>query len=575
MTTEAVTKKKKNPILAYIPILEWLPKYNRKYLSVDLIAGVSVWALMVPQALGYAGVAGVPTQYGLYAAFAGLLFYAIFGTSRQVITGPSSTVAAVTGAAVLSVASSGSDEAIALAAAMALLAGIFYLILGFLRMGWISNFLAASVLSGFIAGIALDVAIGQLDNLLGIVVEDGNSWQELLWSIQALPTLNVTAAVIGIASLAILFALKKWMPKIPGALVVVVLGIAVVAIFSLQDTIDIVGEVPTGLPPFGLPDMSVVMDNLSIVILGAVGVVLVGFSESLAASRMYATKYHYDTSTDQEMVAQGFANAGSGLLSGFGVNGSLSKSGANDSAGGKTEMASLFQSFLILLTLLFLAALFTDLPEAVLGAIVIAAVLPLIEWEEFKRLYRIQRAEFWLAMAALLGVLTFGTLQGVIIGVGLALLLLIARASRPYIPVLGRKPEHEVYHHIEDYPDYETVPGLAVVRFEGDLYFATASALRERIRELVVGADPPVKDVVIDMVAVSFTDIEGADMIKTVTEEMGRDGIQVHLAQVHSAVLAFLKEDGVDQVVGHENIHEDVNAAVVAITEGRNNTEET
>ena len=174
MTTEAVTKKKKNPILAYIPILEWLPKYNRKYLSVDLIAGVSVWALMVPQALGYAGVAGVPTQYGLYAAFAGLLFYAIFGTSRQVITGPSSTVAAVTGAAVLSVASSGSDEAIALAAAMALLAGIFYLILGFLRMGWISNFLAASVLSGFIAGIALDVAIGQLDNLLGIVVEDGN-----------------------------------------------------------------------------------------------------------------------------------------------------------------------------------------------------------------------------------------------------------------------------------------------------------------------------------------------------------------------------------------------------------------
>ena len=563
----ATTATKKNPILSYIPILDWLPKYQMKWLSGDLIAGVSVWALMVPQALGYAEVAGVPSQYGLYAAFAGLLFYAIFGTSRQVITGPSSTVAAVTGAAVLSVASSGSDEAIALAAAMALFAGIIYLIMGIFRMGWISNFLAASVLAGFIAGIAIDVAIGQLDNLLGITVADGNSWQELVWSIQALPTLNITATVIGISSLAILFALRKWVPKIPGALVVVVLGILAVVIFNLEEVIDIVGEVPTGMPSIGLP--AITLDQLPIALIGAVGVVLVGFSETLAAGRLYASKYHYDTSTNQEMIAEGFANAGSGLLSGFGVNGSLSKSGANDGAGAKTEMASLFQALLVLLTMLFLAALFTDLPQAVLGAIVIAAVLPLIEWGEFKRLLRVQRAEFWLAMAALVGVLTFGTLQGVIIGVGISLLLLIARASRPYIPVLGRKPEHEVYHHLSDYPDYETVPGLIVMRFEGDLYFATASALRERIRELVIDADPPVKDIVIDMVAVSITDIEGADMIRTVTEEMGREGIQVHLAQVHKSVLDFLKADGVGEILGAEYVHEDVFTAVELIKQNQ------
>ena len=559
------TQKKDQPgfLGRYVPILHWLPKYQMKWLSGDLIAGVSVWALMVPQALGYADVVGVPSQYGLYAAFAGLLFYAIFGSSRQVITGPSSTVAAVTGAAVLSVASAGSDEAIALAAAMALFAGIIYLILGIFRMGWVSNFLAASVLAGFIGGIAIDVAIGQLDNLFGFTVADGNSWQELVWSIQALPTLNITATVIGVSSLAILFGLRKWAPKIPGALVVVILGILAVVIFNLQEVIDIVGEVPTGLPSIGLP--AITLDQLPIAIVGAIGVVLVGFSETLAAGRLYASKYHYDTSTDQEMIAEGFANAGSGLLSGFGVNGSLSKSGANDTSGAKTEMASLFQALLVLLTMLFLAALFTDLPQAVLGAIVISAVLPLIEWGEFKRLWRVQRAEFWLAMAALLGVLTFGTLQGVIIGVGISLLLLIARASRPYIPVLGRKPEHEVYHHLTDYPDYETVPGLIVVRFEGDLYFATASALRERIRELVVDADPPVKDIVIDMVAVSVTDIEGADMIRTVTEEMGRDGIQIHLAQVHKSVLDFLKEDGVGEVLGPEYVHEDVFAAVEAI----------
>ena len=564
--TTASSKKKKSALVRFIPILDWLPKYKMKWLSVDLIAGLSVWALMVPQALGYAAVAGVPSQYGLYAAFAGLLMYAIFGTSRQLVTGPSSTVAAVTGAAVLAVATSGSDEAIALAAAMALVAGLIYLVMGIFRMGWVSNFLAASVLSGFIAGIAIDVAIGQLDNVFGVTVADGNSWQELLWTIQALPDLNVPTTVIGISALVLLFALRKWVPKIPGALVAVVLGIAVVAIFNLDEVgVAIVGEVPTGLPPFGLPDITV--DQLGTVIAGAIGIVLVGFSETLAAGRLYATKYHYDVSTDQEMIAQGAANAFSGLISGFGVNGSLSKSGANDSAGGKTEMASLFQALLVLLTMLFLAALFTDLPEAVLGAIVISAVLPLIEVDELKRLFHVQQAEFWLAMAALLGVLTFGTLQGVFIGVGLSLFLLIARASKPRIPVMGRKPGHEVYHRIDDYPDYETVPGLVVLGFDGTLYFATADALRERIREVIVDADPPVKDIVIDLAAVSFTDTEGADMIETVTEEMDRAGIQIHLAHVHSQVLTFLKEVGTDEVVGTDNIHGDVYDAVNTIKE--------
>jgi len=560
----ATEEKDKSALQRYIPILDWLPKYEWGGLPLDLIAGVSVWALMVPQALGYAAIAGVPAQNGLYAAFAGLLFYAIFASSRHVVTGPSSTVAAVVGAAVLSVATAGSDDAVALAAAMAIFAGIIYLILGIFKMGWVSNFLAASVLSGFIAGIAIDVAIGQLDNLFGVVVADGNSWQELLWSVEALPDLNITATVIGITSLVILFGLRKIAPKIPGALVVVILGIAVVSIAGLQDVIDIVGDVPTGLPPIGLPGIS--LEQLPIVIMGAVGIVLVGFSESLASGRLYASKYHYDISTNQEMIAQGFANAGSGLLSGFGVTGSLSKSGANDSAGGKTEMSSLFQAFLILLTMLFLASLFTNLPEAVLGAIVIAAVIPLIEVDGLKRLYRVQRAEFWLAIAALLGVLTFGTLQGIFIGVGLSLLLLIARASHPKIPTLGKKPDEESFYSTEDHPDYETYPGLVVLRFQGTLYFATANTLRERIRELVVGADPPVKDVVIDMVAVSFIDTEGADMIETVTEEMGRDRIQIHLAHVHDDVRAFLKEAGTEEVIGEGNIHDDVFEAVEAIS---------
>ncbi len=282
--TATTTDKEKSALQRFIPILDWLPKYDWGGLPVDLIAGVSVWALMVPQALGYAAIAGVPAQNGLYTAFAGLLFYAIFASSRHVVTGPSSTVAAVVGAAVLSVATAGSDDAVALAAAMAIFAGLIYLILGIFKMGWVSNFLAASVLSGFIAGIAIDVAIGQLDNLFGVVVADGNSWQELLWTVEALPDLNITATVIGVTSLVILFGMRKFAPKIPGALVVVILGIAVVSLAGLQDVIDIVGDVPTGLPPIGLPGIS--LDQLPIVILGAIGIVLVGFSESLASGRL-------------------------------------------------------------------------------------------------------------------------------------------------------------------------------------------------------------------------------------------------------------------------------------------------
>jgi len=292
-----------------VPILNWLPHYNKAWLTGDIVAGLSVWALMVPQSLGYAAISGVPVQYGLYAAAIALIVYAIFGSSRHVVTGPTSTIAAVTGAAVLSVAKGGSSEAIALVAVITMLAGILYIILSVLKMGWVSNFLAESVLVGFIFGIGIDVAVGQLKHVTGTHVTGESVWQKLAIWITSLPQIHTTTLVVGVAALVLLFVLKIYAPKVPCALVALVLGIGASATFDLSaQGVAVVGKVPRGLPIPVLPDISLITQNFGLILSGAIGVLLVGFSESLAAARQYASKHHYDIDINQEMLAQGLAN---------------------------------------------------------------------------------------------------------------------------------------------------------------------------------------------------------------------------------------------------------------------------
>jgi high affinity sulfate transporter 1 len=557
-------KKKPGLLARYMPILHWLPRYNKAWLSGDIVAGLSVWALMVPQCLGFAAICGVPVQYGLYAAAIALIVYAFFASSRHVVTGPSSTIAAVTGAAVLSVAKAGSTEAITLVAAITLLAGILYIILSVLRMGWISNFLAESVLVGFVFGIGIDVAVGQLKHITGTHVTGESVWLKLASWITSLPQTNTATLIVGVVALVMLIVLKIYVPRVPGALVTLVLGIGASAVFDLSaQGVAVVGKVPRGLPIPVLPDISLITKNFGLILSGAIGVTLVGFSESLAAARQYASKYHYDIDVNQEMLAQGMSNVTSGFFQGINVAGSLSKSAVNDASGARSEMASLAQGVFVILTLLFLAPLFADLPEAVLGAIVIQAVVfGLMDVQAMKRVYRLNRSEFWVGTIALLGVLTFGTLQGVLIGLVLSLLVLIARSSRPEIPVLGRSPDTGVFHRLDENPDSETYPGLVIVRFDGPLYFANANALRDRIREVTTDVDPSVTMVIIDMEGVNYLDLEGCDMLNEITENMKSIGIEIHLARVKHGVRDMLEKDGVDKIIGSDHIHNKVVEAV-------------
>ena len=552
-----------------MPILQWLPRYSKSWVSGDIIAGLSVWALMVPQALGYAAISGVPVQYGLYAAAISLIVYAFFASSRHVVTGPSSTIAAVTGAAVLSVAHAGSSEAIALVAAITMLAGLILIILSVLKMGWVSNFLAESVLTGFIFGIGIDVAVGQLKHITGTKVAGESCWSKLAQLAESLPQAHTTTLIVGMIALVLLFALKIMAPKLPGALVALVLGIGASTILDLPGMgVAVVGKIPQGFPTPATPAISLITKNLNLVVSAAICVVLVGFSESLAAARQYASKYHYEIDVNQEMLAQGMANLTAGIFQSINVDGSLSKSSVNAASGAKSQVSSLAQGALVILTFLFLAPLFANLPEAVLGAIVIQAVVfGLMDVKAMKRIYRLNRTEFWVGIIALLSVLSFGTLQGVINGLLMSLAVLVARSSNPEIPVLGKLPNTHVFHRLENSPDSETYPGLVIIRFDGPLFFATANALRDKVQSVTRGSEPPVKTILIDMEGVDYVDLEGADMLGEITENMKGAGVAIYLARAKQVVMSLLQKVGVDRTIGHDHIHEKIFDAVNLITE--------
>ncbi len=559
-----IKKEKQGGIARFLPIVGWLPKYDRSWLKNDIIAGLSVWALMVPTSLGYATISGVPVQYGLYAAAMGLIAFALFTTSKQVTQGPSSSTAAVLGAAVLAVASAGSDEAVAVAAAIVFVAGLLFIIMYLLKMGWISEFLAASVLTGFTFGVAINVAAGELFKITGTEKAGDNTWQKLWTWITSLPETSIPTLVVGVLALLLVFGLKFFAPKVPGALVAVVLGIGATALFGLGELgVELIAEVPSGLPSFTLPDIGMILDNLAMIVGAAVGLLLIGFSVTTAAVRDYANKHNYRIDINQELLAQGMSNVSSGLFQGIFDNGSLSKSPVNDDAGARSQLSNLAQAVFIILTLMFLAPMFSFLPAAVLGAIIIeAVVMGMMDVGEMKRLFKVKPFEFLAAIAALLGVMTFGILQGVVIGVALSIVWLVAVSALPYIPELGRKPNTHAFFDLNEHPDNQTYPGLSILRFDGGLIFVNADALNDRLRDVRVHADPPLNGVILSMEGVNFIDTEGADTLMKIALAGKDQNIDLHLARVKPQVLEVLQRDGVVELIGTEHIHDDIAAAV-------------
>jgi sulfate permease, SulP family len=546
-----------------LPVVGWLPGYERRWLRGDLAAGIAVTALVVPKNLGYADIAGVPLENGLYAAAAGGIIYALFCTSRQISTGPSSSLAAVAGGAV-AVTSLAGEQAAELVAAIALATGLLFLLLALLRMGWIASFLSKAVVTGFLAGAAVDVVVGELPKLTGTSAEGDNAWRELGSWLGSLADTDWTTLLVGVTALAVILGLRRLAPAVPGALVLVAGGLLASSLFDLgAHGVALVGDVPRGLPVPELPDLGLVQDHYATVVIAAVALLLIGFSQTAGDARAFAARHHYRIDVNQESVAQGMANAGAGLFQGMPVSTSLSASSLNESAGARTQVASLVTGGLVLATLLVLAPLFSDLPKAILGAVIIdAVVFGMIDVVELRRLYRVTRFDFWVAVAAIIGVLSAGVLAGVVIGVVLSLGWLVYVATRPPMPLLGRQAGTQVFRDLEENPADETFPGIAVLRIDGGLFFATAEALEERVRELA--RDGHHRALVLDLEGVNFIDSQGTTKVTEIYELTQSDGVTLRLARVKPQVLAVLEADGIIDRIGADHIHGNVHRAVEA-----------
>ena len=550
-----------------VPILGWLRSYDRRWLRGDLIAGMTVVALIVPKNLGYAEIAGVPVQNGLYAAAAGAILYAVFGTCRQISMGPSSGLAAVAASAVFAAGITDQREVASFVAGITLASGALFLLLAVFKLGWIAQFLSRAVVTGFLFGAALDVVIGELPKITGTKVTGSNSIQELFLWIGTISDTHRLTFIVGIVALAVVFGLRRFVPRVPGALVLVIGGLLASWLFHLDDHgVALVGEVPRGLPRFEVPDGGLLWDHAVIVAMAAVALMLIGFSQTAGDARAFAVKHHYQIDINQESVAQAAANTGAGLFQGMPVSTSLSASSLNDNSGAKTGLASMTSGLTVLLTLLILAPLFSDLPKAVLAAVIIeAVVMGMMNVPEMRRLARVQRFDFWIAVTAISATLVFGVLAGVMIGIALSLLWLIAVTTRPNIALLGREPGTQVYRDISKHPDDEQPPGIAVVRLDGDLFFATADALEDRIRD-VIHSSSRLEGIVIDCEGINFVDSQGSAKMAEIARLAEESGLILRLARIKPAVAGTLDRDGVLERIGSDYIHGNVYRAVQAAT---------
>ena len=479
-----------------VPLLAWLPHYDRSSLGFDVIAGLTLWGLVVPEAMAYAGIAGLPPQAGLYTLVASMLIYALFGTSRHLSLGGTSAGAAllassVAAALVASAAANASDPATyqTYAAAFVLVVGLVFLLSSLAKMGYITQFLSKPVMEGFVVGLATFVAVGQLYKLFGVPRPQGNTVEKLVETLGALPEANWAAFAIGAVSLALLFLLPRLSKKLPAGLVVLFGAIGVSSALDLAGKygVEVVGKLPGGLPTVSLPQVPLA-DYLAMV-LPAIGVLLVVFSESLGTANEFATKHGYEVDADQELNAHAFANLGSALFGGMIVGGSMSATAVKEGAGARTQVSNLVTWVATLVTLLFLTPLFATLPEAVLGALIIHAIWHILASRKLIKLRHEAPAEVWFGVLAMAGVLFIDVLQGMLIGVLASLVFVIYRTSKPHVASLGRVPGVPgAYSDLERHPENERVPGTLIVRPDAQLYYANAQTFRNRVRDMVAQA---------------------------------------------------------------------------------------
>ncbi|HSR48575.1 MAG TPA: SulP family inorganic anion transporter [Anaerolineales bacterium] len=538
----------------WLPILTWLPRYQRAWLPIDILAGLTVMALLVPEGMAYAELAGMPPQAAFYAAPIGLILFAVFGTSRQLVVAVSSAIAVMSFSIVSELAGPGTPEFMALTSALAILVGVVAMLGGVLRLGRIARFFSESVLTGFVSGLALVIMVKQVPKMLGLEAVEGNFWERTLDLIRHIPEAHLLTAVVGSTALALMVFLERRFHKVPAALVAMIYGIVVSALFQLDGLgVHIVGEIPAGLAGPRLPGVG--LEAAPILIGGALGIAMVAFAEAIGPAKSFARSHGDRVNDDQELLGLGASNLGAGLFQGFSIGASLSKSAANDNAGAKTQMSGVVAAVLVILVALFFTPLFHDLPEATLAAIVVVAVAGMFKAGEMGRLFRVRRKDFLQASVALLAVLTFEVLPALAIAVVVSLTVLVLRASQAKLSELGRVSGRLSFRSLDTYPDNQRLPGLLILRPDEGIFFANAAALREEIRRRIESAGRPLKAVLVDLEMTNELDAPSAEALEETWRDLGALDLRLILSSVHGPVLAMMDRTGLTEKIGAGNVH--------------------
>lgn len=548
--------------LRWLPGLALLKSYQAAWLPKDIAAGLVLTTMLVPVGIAYAEASGVPGVYGLYATIIPLLAYALFGPSRILVLGPDSALAAPILAVVLSVSGGDPMRAIAAASMMAVVAGLFCIVLGLMRLGFITELLSKPIRYGYMNGIALTVLVSQLPKLYDISLDDAGplrEMQQLALAIMDGQT-HWPSLAVGASSLAVILLLKRF-DRIPGILIAVILATLAVKLFGLdQQGVKVLGEIPQGLPSLAWPWLSNA-DYVKIV-LGGCAVALIAFADTSVLSRTYAARTNTRVDPNQEMVGLGVANLAAGFFQGFPISSSASRTPVAEAAGSRTQLTGVVGALAVAALLIAAPNLLRHLPNSALAAVVIAAAIGLFEFKDLRRIYRIQQWEFWLSMLCFAAVAVFGAIPGICLAVVLAIIEFLWDGWRPHFAVLGRVPNLRGYHDLKRYPHAALIDGLVLFRWDAPLFFANAELFQQRLLEAVDASPTPVRRVVVAAEPVTSVDVTSADMLRELCAHLAREGIALHFAEMKDPVRDKLKRFELSGLFSDDRFHPTVGSAV-------------
>ena len=556
-------------VRTWVPALDWVPRYDRRDLGRDVLAGLVLVTLLVPQGMAYAQLAGLPPITGLYTTVLCLLGYAAFGPSRVLVLGPDSSLGPMIAAVVVPIAGADGDpaRAVALASALGLLVGLTMVAAGALRLGFVADLLSRPTQIGYMNGLALTILVGQLPRLLGFSVDADGVAGEAAAVVRGIADgRTVPAALaVGAAAFAVIVVLQRLAPRLPGVLLAVVLAVVASAALDLGDRgVRLVGALPQGFPPLSLPAVS--LDDLGLLVAGALGITLVSLADTISTASAYARRAGAEVRGNNEIVGIGAANLLAGLFQGFPVSTSGSRTAVAFAAGARTQLAGVVGAGAIVVLLVAAPGLLADLPQPVLGAVVLAASLSMADAAGMRRLWLQRPAEFWLALAAFVGVAALGVLPGIAVAVGLSILNVFRRAWWPYQTVLGNVPDLPGYHDVRSYPDAERMPGAVIFRFDAPLFFANARVFREQVERLVA-QDPALRWVIVAAEPVTDVDTTAADMLTELDRDLDAAGVRLVFAELKDPVRAKVERYGLAERIETQHFYPTIKSAVRAYKE--------